>query len=52
MSSLSEELTDADHCLVAERVRAILSVSQQVTQICYVERFSVKKLSDVEGMSG
>jgi len=27
MSSLSEELTDADHCLVAERVRAILSVS-------------------------
>jgi hypothetical protein len=47
-----EELADTDHCLVAEKVRAILSVSQHATQICYVERFGVKKLSDVEGASG
>jgi len=34
MSILSEEVTDTDHCLVCEKVRAILSVSQQATQIC------------------
>ena len=41
-----------DQCLVAEKGRVILSVSQQATQICYVERFGVKKLSDVEDVSG
>jgi hypothetical protein len=52
MCSLSEELTDTDHCLVAEKVRAILSVSQQATQIRYVERFGFEKLSDKECVSG
>jgi len=52
MSSLSVELTVTDHCLVVEKVRAILSVSQQATQIRYVERFGVKKLSDMKGVSG
>jgi TRAP-type uncharacterized transport system substrate-binding protein len=52
MSILSEELTDTDYCKKKKKVRVILSVSQQATQICYVERYGVKKLSDMEGVSG
>jgi hypothetical protein len=40
---------DADPCLVVEKVRERLAVSKELTHIFHVERFSLKKLNEVEG---
>jgi hypothetical protein len=40
---------DTDHYLVVAKVRESLAVSKQTTNIFYMERFSLKKLKEVEG---
>jgi hypothetical protein len=41
---------DTDHYLVVAKVRERLAVSKQVAQKFYVERFNLKKLSELEVM--
>ena len=40
--------TDTDHCLVAAKARERLAVSKQAAQNFDVERFNLRKLSDLE----
>jgi hypothetical protein len=40
---------DTDHCLVVAKVREKLAVSKQTAHRIHMERFSLKKLNEVEG---
>jgi hypothetical protein len=48
MSFLSEELSDTDHYLVLAKGRERLAVSKQAAQNFHVERFNIRKLSELE----
>jgi len=39
---------DTDHCLVVAKVTEILTVSKKAAQAFYVERFNLRKLSELE----
>jgi hypothetical protein len=40
---------DTDHYLVVAKVRERLAVNKQISQRFHMERFSLKKLNEVEG---
>jgi hypothetical protein len=46
--TIFEESCDTNHCLVVVKVREGLAVSQQEAQKFNVERFNLKKLSELE----
>jgi hypothetical protein len=39
---------DTDHCLVVAKFRERLAVSKQITKMFNVERFNIRKLSELE----
>lgn len=50
MSHFSEELTCSGHYVIAEKVTAILLASERVAPQFCMERFSLMKLKEIEGI--